>query len=181
PDKFREVQWTYLPAGDTPANFVERVSRLLSPDDHISPAVGRRALGRLATATPQRPPRRRVLAAIGLVAVLPFENATGDSAIDYLSDGISECLINKLSRPNGLRVISRTSAFAFKGKKMEATEIGRKLGVDALVLGSLAQGGRSLTITAELVSVSDATQLWGKKYARPADDMMQVEAEIAAT
>jgi len=97
PDKFREVQWTYLPAGDTPANFVERVSRLLSPDDHISPAVGRRALGTLPTATPQRPPRRRVLAAIGLVAVLPFENATGDSTIDYLSDGISECLINKLS------------------------------------------------------------------------------------
>ena len=181
PDKFREVQWTYLPAGDTPANFVERVSRLLSPDDHISPAVGRRALGTLPTATPQRPPRRRVLAAIGLVAVLPFENATGDSAIDYLSDGISECLINKLSSLNGLRVISRTSAFAFKGKKMEATEIGRKLGVDALVLGSLAQRGPSLTITAELVSVSDATQLWGKKYARPADDMMQVEAEIAAT
>src|SRR5580765_731594 len=89
PDKFREVQWTYLPAGDTPANFVERVSRLLSPDDHISPAVGRRALGTLPTATPQRPPRGRALAAIGLVAVLPFENATGDSAIDYLSDGIS--------------------------------------------------------------------------------------------
>ncbi len=181
PDKFREVQWTYLPAEDIPANFVERVSRLLSPDDHISPAVDRRTLGTLSTATPQRPPRPRILAAIGLLAVLPFENATGDSAIEYLSDGISECLINKLSSLNGLRVISRTSAFAFKGKKMEPTEIGRKLGVDALVLGSLAQRGTSLAITAELVSVSDATQLWGKKYARPADDMMQVEAEIAAT
>ncbi len=181
PDKFREVQWTYLPAGDIPANFVERVSRLLSPDDHISPAADRQALGTLPTATPQRLPRRSILAAIGLVAVLPFENATGDSAIEYLSDGISECLINKLSSLNGLRVISRTSAFAFKGKKMEPTEIGRKLGVDALVLGSLAQRGPSLAITAELVSVSDATQLWGKKYARPADDMMQVEAEIAAT
>lgn len=181
PDKFREVQRTYLPAGDVPANFVERVSRLLSPDDHILPAADRQALGTLPKATSQRPPRRRVLAAVGLVAVLPFENATGDSAIEYLSDGISECLINKLSSLNGLRVISRTSAFAFKGKKMEPKEIGRRLGVDALVLGSLAQRCPSLAITAELVSVSDATQLWGKKYARPVDDMMHVEGEIAAT
>jgi TolB-like protein/Tfp pilus assembly protein PilF len=182
PDKFREVQWTYLMAGEVPANFVERVSRLLSQDDHVSPTADRRALATITTATlPQRAPRRHVLAAIGLVAVLPFENATGDSAIEYLSDGISECLINKLSSLSGLRVISRTSAFAFKGKKMEPTEIGRRLGVDALILGSLAQRGPSLSITAELVSMGDATQLWGQKYARRADDMMQVESEIAAT
>ena len=182
PDKFREVQWTYLPAGEIPANFVERVSRLLSPDDHISPTADRQAFGTCPTAPPpQRASRRHVLAAIGLVAVLPFDNATGDSAIEYLSDGISECLINKLSSLNGLRVISRTSAFAFKGKNIEPTEIGRKLGVDALILGSLAQRGPSLAITAELVSARDGTQLWGKKYARPADDMMQVEGEIAAT
>ena len=182
PDKFREVQWTYLPAGEVAASFVERVSRLLSPDDHVSPTADLQASGTIPTAAPQRrAPRRHVLAAIGLVAVLPFENATGDPAIEYLSDGISECLITKLSNLNGLRVISRTSAFAFKGKKMEPTEIGRKLGVDALILGSLAQRGPSLAITAELVSVRDATQLWGKKYARRADDMMQVEGEIAAT
>ena len=182
PDKFREVQWTYLMAGHVPANFVERVSRLLSPDNHIRPTSDRQAPGTIPVAAGQpRAPRGRVLAAIGLVAVLPFENATGDPAIEYLSDGISECLINKLSSLNGLRVISRTSAFAFKGKKMEPTEIGRKLGVDALILGSLAQRGPSLAITAELVSVRDATQLWGAKYARQANDVMQVEGEIAAT
>ncbi|HEV2042503.1 MAG TPA: hypothetical protein VGT81_21080, partial [Casimicrobiaceae bacterium] len=174
--------WTYLPAATVPASFVERVSRLLTPDEHVSPAAGPQASGTIsAVAPPQRATRRHVLAAIGLVAVLPFENATGDPAIEYLSDGISECLINKLSSLNGLRVISRTSAFAFKGKNNEPTEIGRKLGVDALILGSLAQRGPSLAITAELVSVRDGTQLWGKKYARPADDMMQVEGEIAAT
>jgi TolB-like protein/Tfp pilus assembly protein PilF len=210
PDPFREVQWTYLPAGEVPANFVERVSRLLSPDDHISPTADRQAVGAISTATPpqrapQRAPRRRVLlgagvlvallavgavvtfqmitrsAVIGSVAVLPFENATGDPANDYLSDGISESLINKLSSLSGLRIISRTSAFAFKGKKMEPTEIGRKLGVDALILGSLAQRGASLAITAELVSVRDATQLWGEKYARQADDVLKVEGEIATT
>ncbi len=120
-------------------------------------------------------------AAIGAVAVLPFENATGDPANDYLSDGISESLINKLSSLPGLRVISRRSAFAFKGRKLGPAEIGRKLGVDALLLGSLAQRGARLAISAELVSVRDETQLWGEKYARSADDVLKVEGEIAAT
>jgi TolB-like protein/Tfp pilus assembly protein PilF len=120
-------------------------------------------------------------AAIGVVAVLPFENATGDPANEYLSNGISESLINKLSGLSGLHVISRTSAFAFKGKKLDPTEIGKKLGVDALILGSLSQHGSSLNVTAELVSVRDATQLWGEKYARPVDDVLQIEGDIAAT
>ncbi len=115
------------------------------------------------------------------MAVLPFENATGDPGNEYLSDGISESLINKLSSLPGLRVISRTSAFAFKGKKLGPTEIGRALGVDALLLGSLAQRGASLAITAELVSVRDDRQLWGEKYSRRADDVLQVEGEIATT
>ena len=167
PDKFREVQWTNLRAGEVPASFVERVSRLLSADEKVAPsAVPKAAVAMAKTAPTRRVPRRGLLfgavalvallvvaaavifnlnsrnAPISSVAVLPFENATGDAAIDYLSDGISESLINKLSSLNGLRVISRTSAFAFKGKKMEAIEIGRKLGVDALILGSLVQRAR---------------------------------------
>jgi TolB-like protein/Tfp pilus assembly protein PilF len=205
PDRFHEVQWTHLPAGEVPVSFVERVSRLLSPSDHTSATADRQALGTLpAAALPRRAPRRRVLlptvlvallavgavvtfemttrsTTIGSVAVLPFENATGDPAIEYLSDGISESLINKLSSVSGLHVISRTSAFAFKGQKMGPTDIGRKLGVDALVLGSLAQRGPSLAITAELVNVRDATQLWGEKYARRSDDVLHVESEIATT
>ena len=108
------------------------------------------------------------------IAVLPFENATGDPAIDYLSDGISESLINKLASLNGLRVISRTSAFALKGKKLDPIEIGKKLGVDALILGNLVQRGTSLTISSELVRASNATQLWGEKYIRQADDVLKV-------
>ena len=119
--------------------------------------------------------------AVGSVAVLPFENATGDPGNEYLSDGISESLINKLSSLPGLRVISRRSAFAFKGKTLGPAEIGRALGVDALLLGSLAQRGASLAITAELVSVRDDRQLWGEKYSRSADDVLKVEGEIAAT
>jgi TolB-like protein/Tfp pilus assembly protein PilF/tRNA A-37 threonylcarbamoyl transferase component Bud32 len=120
-------------------------------------------------------------ASIESVAVLPFENATGDPAIEYLSDGISESLISTLSRLPGLRVISRRSAFSFKGKKVDPKEIGRQLGVDALLLGSLALRGTDLAITAELVSVRDDTQLWGEKYNRRADDVLRVEGEIAAT
>ena len=206
PDKFREVQWTNLRAGEVPASFVERVSRLLAPDAQVAPLVAANVIATNSkTAPTRRAPRRGLLfgavalvaalvvaatvifnlnsrnAPISSVAVLPFENATGDAAIDYLSDGISESLINKLSSLNGLRVISRTSAFAFKGKKMEAIEIGRKLGVDALILGSLVQRGSNLAISAELVRVSNATQVWGEKYSRQADDMLKVESEMATT
>ena len=206
PDKFHEVQWTRAPAGELPAAFIERVSHLLSPTHPRSgPTVSPSPGPGPAAAAPRRTRRRRVWTgvaalvalvvagavttyqwqarrtAIRLVAVLPFENATGDAAIDYLGDGISESLINKLSSLSGLRVISRTSAFAFRGQKLGPTEIGRKLGVDALVLGSLAQRGQTLAITAELVRVRDATQLWGEKYARPADDVLQLEGEMATT
>jgi TolB-like protein len=207
PDKFREVQWTRCPAGEAPAKFVERVVHLLSPDDHKVPTANAHAIGTIPPPASVRPSTSRRLglisavtviallivgavvackttfrsAAIGMVAVLPFENATGDPANEYLSNGISESLINKLSRLTGLHVISRTSAFAFKGKKLDPTEIGKKLGVDALILGSLTQHGSSLNVTAELVSVRDATQLWGEKYARPVDDVLQIEGDIAAT
>jgi TolB-like protein/Tfp pilus assembly protein PilF len=204
PDKFREVQWTSLPAGEVPASFVARISRLLSTGDPVSSKPESAGLGTIAAPLP-RPRRRHLLlgaaalaalltvggivtlwmstrsAAIGSLAVLPFENASGDPAIGYLSDGISESLINKLSTLNGLRVISRTSAFAFKDKKMEPMEIGRKLGVDAVVLGSLSQRGSSLAITAEMVRVGDSAHLWGEKYTRRADDVLQLEGEIAAT
>jgi TolB-like protein/Tfp pilus assembly protein PilF len=176
PDKFREVQWTYLQAGEVPAHFVERVARLLEQGDRVVTAAPSPRPCAFAAAVP-----RRDANAIDLVAVLPFENTAGDPAIDYLSDGIAECLINKLSSLKGLRVISRTSAFAFKGKAVEPAEIGQRLGVDALILGSLAQRGPTLTVTAELVSLRDGTQLWGDRYARSADDLMQVEGEIAAT
>lgn len=147
----------------------------MAPTAAVAPARERPALLRTGSETGSETGQRVLL------AVLPFKNATGDADIDYLSDGITESLINRLGRVDVLRVISRTSAFAFKGKKMSAMQIGRKLGVDALVLGTLGQRGANLAITAELMDVRDDTQLWGDKYSRPADDMMEVEADIAAT
>jgi serine/threonine-protein kinase len=115
------------------------------------------------------------------LAVLPFENATGDEAVEYLSDGISENLIHTLSRLPDLKVISRRSAFAFKDEDSSLREIGETLGIDAVVVGSLAQRGDDLAISAELVDVRDEAQLWGAKYSRPAEDLLSVESEIAAT
>jgi TolB-like protein/Tfp pilus assembly protein PilF len=200
PDKFREVQWTHCPGGEVPGKFVERVAHLLSQDAMPAGAAapspkparpGSRqhrwmvatALGLALLAMGAVVIYKTVLqsAAINMVAVLPFENATGDPANEYLSDGISESLINKLSGLKGLRVISRTSAFALKGLKLEPMEIARKLGADALLLGSLTLHGSNLNVTAELVSARDAAHLWGEKYARNADDVLQVESEIATT
>ena len=84
------------------------------------------------------------------LAVLPFENETGDDEIGYLSNGISENLIHALSQLPNLKVISRRSAFAFQGEDKTLQEIGEALGVDALVLGSLNQRGDLLAISAEL-------------------------------
>ena len=119
--------------------------------------------------------------AINSVVVLPFENATGDTTVNYLSDGISESLINKLSGLEGLRVISRFSAFKFRAKdqKLDAAAFARELGVDAVIVGKVVLRGTALTISAEMVKVRDSAQLWGDKYSRNSDEMLQVEGEIA--
>ena len=119
--------------------------------------------------------------AISSLAVLPFENATGDKAVDYLTDGVSESLINKLAGLNGLRVISRFSAFRFRAKDqtLDAAEFARKLGVDAVIVGKVVLRGTDLSISAELIDVRDSAQLWGDKYTRRSDEMQRVEGEIA--
>jgi TolB-like protein/Tfp pilus assembly protein PilF len=206
PDRFREVQWTSCPGGQVSAEFMARIARLLSAEASQAPSTSPPS-----PAKPEIPPlrgrpagRRAVIVAvaaaaliavavfafylegfhgkaISMVAVLPFENATGDPANEYLSNGISENLINKLSGLSGLHVISRTSAFALKGKKMDLTEIGKKLGVDALVLGNLTLHGSRLNISTELVRASDSTQLWGDHFERAMDDVEQMEGQIATT
>jgi len=206
PDRFREIQWTSCPAGAVSAEFVARVARLLSPDAPQAQPDKSLAPPKSQVALPRRRSSRRLTVitgaaavavvaigalaayriffarnAVSVVAVLPFENATGDPANEYLSNGISESLINKLSGLSGLHVISRTSAFAFKGKSMQPTEIGHKLGVDALVFGNLTLHGSRLNISAELVRASDATQLWGDHYEQATDDVQQLEGQIATT
>jgi serine/threonine-protein kinase len=118
-------------------------------------------------------------AAITSVAVLPFTNQSGDPNMDYLSDGISESLINNLSQLSSLKVISRGSAFKYKGKEVDPQEVARALGVQAIVTGRVVQRGDQLQVSAELVKVSDKTQMWGEQFNRKATDLLQVQTEIS--
>ncbi|MCI0625215.1 MAG: protein kinase [Acidobacteria bacterium] len=118
-------------------------------------------------------------ATIDSVAVLPFENTGGNPETEYVSDGVAETLINQLSKLPSLRVTSRSTAFSFKGKPTTPREAGRTLGVAAVVTGRVQQRGDSLLISAEMIDVSNDTQLWGEQYNRSSSDLLAVQGEIA--
>ena len=113
------------------------------------------------------------------VAVLPFENKTNDPDSEYLSDGISESLINSLSQLPGMKVIARNSSFKYKNKEVDLQEVASTLGVDAILTGRVTQRGDNLVISAELVNARDKTQLWGEQYNRKATDVFQVQSDIS--
>jgi len=116
--------------------------------------------------------------AIRSVAVLPFENTGGNADTEYLSDGVAESLLNSLAKLPDLRVISRSTAFSFKGKNQTPREFGRTLGVDAVVTGRVQQRGTALVISAEMTSVEGDAQLWGERYDRSSADLASVQNEI---
>src|SRR6266536_3138249 len=113
------------------------------------------------------------------VAVLPFDNQNRDPDIDYLSDGITESIIHSLSQLSQLKVMARSTVFQYKGKDVDPRKVGHDLGVGAVVMGRLLQQGDKLTIQAELVNVSDGTELWGQQYNRKVADVFAVQEEIA--
>ncbi len=114
------------------------------------------------------------------VAVLPLVNVGGDTADDYFSDGMTDELANALGKLPGLRVASRTSAYAFKGRKdVDAAEIGKALKVQALLEGTVRREGDRLRVSAQLTKVSDGLALWSDKYERQAKDVFQVQDDIA--
>ena len=113
------------------------------------------------------------------VAVLPFSNASGDPSSEYLSDGITEGVIDRLSGLPNLRVISRTSAFHYKGKDIDPQKVAKELGVEALVTGRVVQRGDNLAVSAELVDAREDKQLWGEQYSRKPADIHVVQQEIA--
>ena len=174
PEKFREVQWTHLPAGEAAAAFAERVQRLLSgaaaPSSPIAPA---RAMSTAAPASATRghePPS---------IAVLPFVNMSRDEENEYFADGLAEELLNVLSKIRGLRVAARSSAFTFKGKGATVAEVGRALNVASVLEGSVRKSGNRLRISVQLVKVADGYQLWSETYDRTLDDIFAVQDDIA--
>ena len=113
------------------------------------------------------------------VAVLPFENASGDPDSEYLSDGITEILINSLSQLGRLKVLARSTVFHYKGRKDDPLALGRELNVRAVLTGRVFQRGDTLVIAAELMDVKKGWQLWGERYKRKVDDIFDVQEEIA--
>jgi len=113
------------------------------------------------------------------IAVLPFANLSADPDQEYFCDGMAEEIINALTHLENLRVIARTSAFAFKGKQEDVREIGRKLDVETLLEGSVRKAGNRLRITAQLIKVADASHLWSERFDREMEDVFAIQDEIA--
>jgi len=113
------------------------------------------------------------------IAVLPFANLSADPEQEYFCDGMSEEIINALSHLENIRVIARTSAFAFKGKHEDVRDIGRQLGVEHLLEGSVRKAGKRLRITAQLVKASDGSHLWSERYDREMEDVFAIQDEIS--
>src|SRR3989441_11744129 len=118
-------------------------------------------------------------APINSVAVLPFSNASGDLNTEYLSDGITEGIIDRLSGLPTVKGISRTSAFRYKRRDIEPQRVARELAVQALVTGRVAQRGDDGSVSAELVDAREDKQLWGEQYSRKLADIASVQQEIA--
>ena len=113
------------------------------------------------------------------VAVLPFVNMSSDPEQEYFSDGLSEELLNQLAQLKELRVIGRTSCFAFKGKNEDLRTIGQKLGAAHILEGSVRKAGNRLRITAQLIKCADHSHLWSQTYDRELDDVFAIQDDVA--
>ncbi len=117
--------------------------------------------------------------AIDSVAVLPFVNVSADPNTEYLSEGISDSIINSLSRLPNLKVKTLKAVLRYKGQEVDPQKVGREQNVRAVLIGTMTQRGDDVTISAKLVDVSDNRQLWGEQYNRKRSDILVVQDEIA--
>jgi serine/threonine protein kinase/Tfp pilus assembly protein PilF len=122
---------------------------------------------------------RNTEVAIESIAVLPFQNKSTEPDTEYLSDGLAESLIYRLSQLPNLKVSPTSSVFAYKNKQTDPVEVGNKLGVSAVLSGRIVQRGDNLTISAELVDVRHNKLLWGEQYERKMSEVLQTQREIA--
>src|SRR5216683_1242850 len=123
------------------------------------------------------PPRSQKI----MLAVLPFENLTGDPNKEYLADGLTEETISQLGRlnPEQLGVIARTSVMGYKHKDERLDQIGRDLSVQYVLENSLRESGDHIRLTAQLIQVKDQTQLWSQDYDYPVKDILNIEDDVA--
>ncbi|MBW4053028.1 MAG: TIR domain-containing protein [Proteobacteria bacterium] len=239
PDSFQRVQWTRLPGGATPHEFIERIGRLLSnlrarvhganvahaapgvappspaarpfrpssppPPDSIAVrhswkpwgvagaialavlvGLGYFALGKRhlpAAAVPVAAPTQATATpapaiASNSIAVLPLSNLSGDPNQQYFSDGLSESLITALAQIPALRVIGKSSSFLFRDSKESSQQIGERLGVAHLLVGSVERFGDQIRVSAELIDTSDGITVWSQQYDRAYKDLFALQDQI---
>lgn len=168
---------------DLPPTFVSVIERLLakSPEDRFesmdAAAQALRRLGRRARDAHAQ--QAGTESAEPAVAVLPFVDMSPDLDQEYFCDGIAEEITLALSEVKGLRIVSRTSTFQYKGQAYDVRRIGRELKVRGFVTGSVRKSGDTLRISAQLVAVSDGRHLWSERYDRRLEDVFAVQEEIA--
>jgi TolB-like protein len=225
PDRFREVQWTRLPAGANTDAFVAHVRRLLSPDATVvtAPSVGSSAppvSSTVAATTRSMPPASRLLvpwivggllilaagyivtnrfmaskhtvpttqtpamasvpeASDKSIAVLPFADMSEKKDQEYFSDGLSEDLIDLLTKVPELHVPARASSFYFKGQHATIREIAKALAVAYVLEGSVRKSGNTVRVRTELIRADNGYNLWSETYDRDLKDIFKVQDEIA--
>ncbi|HEY7545175.1 MAG TPA: protein kinase, partial [Blastocatellia bacterium] len=150
----------------------------------LSPVIERESNGHAVEQAPHREiakkdSRVRRRKQVDSIAVLPLVNASGNAEIEYLSDGITESLINALSRIPKLRVMARSTVFRYKGRDNDPQHIGIELNVRAVMIGRIRQMGDQFLIGAELVDVNDGSQLWGEQYAKRMSGILTLQDEIS--
>jgi adenylate cyclase len=134
----------------------------------LEPAAAPPPPGGVAPALPDRPS----------IAVLPFDNISGDPEQEYFADGLVEDIITTLSKLAGLRVIARNSSFVYKGRTVDIREVAKQLGVNYVLEGSVRRGGERIRITAQLIDAASGSHLWAERYDRAVDDIFTVQDEI---
>jgi TolB-like protein len=174
-----ESQWIEVGTGGietAAAKLAEAVHRHLGSRVESSIDGSRAVAGaRKITGTTESPTQR-----LPSIAVLPFANMSGDKEQEYFSDGLAEEIINALTQIPGLKVIARTSAFAFKGQNTDIRRIAETLGVTNILEGSVRRSGNRIRVTAQLITATDGTHLWSERYDRELADVFAVQDEISA-
>jgi eukaryotic-like serine/threonine-protein kinase len=167
------------PSLDAPAKLAEIVTRCLRK----SPATRFQTMSEVRTALEQaflEQTRATPASNTPSIAVLPFANMSRDVDDEFFSDGLAEEIINALVKIPGLKVIARTSAFAFKGQNTDICRIAETLGVANILEGSVRRSGKRIRVTAQLITAADGSHLWSERYDRELADVFAVQDEISA-
>jgi TolB-like protein/Flp pilus assembly protein TadD len=185
-EELRQALWL----GDTHVNFEQSLNAAMrrlrqalgdSPEKPVFiETMARRGYRFIAPASaPATSAPPSIQPAVKAIAVLPFENATGDTEAEYLVDGLTESIINAVSRLPALRVLARSTVFRYRGKPVDSRTLGRKLTVDAVLLGRVSQRGDELIVATELVD-RNGWLIWGEQFGRKLADVLLIEAELSA-